>query len=343
MAVDIERVKRAHPIEDVVAGHGVALRPSGGRLVGRCPFHDDRSPSLVVYAETRSFYCFGCGAQGDVIDFVRRAEGVGFREAVARLGEGPAGTLPPRAASTPRRLSVDDRLILSAACELYHETLLHTPGVQQYLETRGIPLWVARLCRVGYSDGRLLVPYLKRRRLSVRRARELGLLFRSDDETMAGRVVIPELRGAYCGWMVGRALDGRREPKYRGLALPRPLLGHERARGHARVFLTEGPFDWLTLVSWGLPACALLGTQPGRDTIRLLGRVRTVVLVLDGDGPGRDAAAHLAEVLGERARIVTLPEGVKDVNELGTRPDGRATFFELLDAAEREHRDVAAS
>jgi DNA primase len=241
----------------------------------------------------------------------------------------------------PHRLSLDDRLILTAACELYHETLLRTPGVLQYLETRGVPAWVTRQCRVGYSDGRLLVSYLRRRRLSLKRARELGLLFRSDDETMAGRVVIPELRGAHCGWMVGRVIDGLRQPKYRGLSLPRPLLGYERTRGHARVFLTEGPFDWLTLVGWGLPACALLGTQRGRDTLKLLGRARSVVLVLDGDEAGRAATAHLATALGERARVLELPDGIKDVNELGTRPDGRQTFFRLLDEAMGRRRDAA--
>ncbi|MEZ4503154.1 MAG: DNA primase [Dehalococcoidia bacterium] len=346
--VDVEQVKRRNAIADVVQRHGVRLRREGRRLVGLCPFHEDRSPSFSVYPETQSFHCFGCGASGDVIDFVRRAEGLGFREAVARLDGATNVAAPiPKPASegtqpeTRRRLSLDDRLILTAACELYHETLLRTPGILQYLETRGVPAWAARLCRVGYSDGRLLVPYLRRRRLSLKRARELGLLFRSDDETMTDRVVIPDLRGAHCGWMVGRVLDGKRQPKYRGLSLPRPLLGYERARGHARVFLTEGPFDWLTLVGWGLPACALLGTQPGRDTLRLLGRARSVVLVLDGDEAGREAAAHLATALGDRARVLELPESVKDVNELGALPDGRETFFRLLDETEGRVRDAA--
>jgi len=347
--IDPEQVKRRHPIAAVVEQHGVSLRGTGRRLVARCPFHEDHAPSFSVYPDTQSFHCFGCGASGDVIDFIRRTEGLGFREAVARLGDGTAGgaNASPRRAEAPgqtekpRRLSLDDRLMLTAACELYHDTLLRTPGVLQYLETRGIPAWAARQCQLGYSDGRLLVSYLRRRRLSLKRARELGLLFRSDDETMAGRVVIPELRGAHCGWMVGRVLDGRRQPKYRGLSLPRPLLGYERTRGHSRVFLTEGPFDWLTLVGWGLPACALLGTQPGRDTLRLLGRARAVVLVLDSDQAGREANAHFATALGERARVLDLPEGVKDVNELGAQPGGRDTFFRLLAEAMGRQRDAA--
>ena len=344
MTVDVEQVKQRHAIADVVVAHGVQLRRSGGRLTGRCPFHRDGRASLVVYPDTRSYYCFGCGAGGDVINFVQRVEQIDFREAINRLGATESSVVaPPRSPAPTRRLSLDDRLILTAACELYHETLLRNPGMLLFLETRGIPEWVARQCRLGFSDGRLLASYLKRRRLSLKRAEEIGLLFASGDETMKERVVIPELRGAYCGWMVGRVVDGLREPRYRGLALPRPLLGYERTRGHRRLFLTEGPFDWLTLTSWGLPACALLGTQPGPDTLRLLSHARSVVLVFDTDAAGRDGATHLAEALGERARIVELPDGVKDVNELGVRPDGRDAFFRAVDEAERRSRDVAAA
>ena len=348
MAIDTERVKQQHAIADVVEQHGVDLRRSGGRLSGRCPFHEDDSPSLVVYPETRSFYCFGCGAGGDVIDFVRRAEGLGFREALERLGSGPGAEAPtPRRTSAARpaparRLSLDDRLMLSAASELYHETLLRTPEALRYLEGRGIPTWVVRECRLGTSDGQQLAPYLKRRRLSLKRAGELGLLFRGDGETMAGRLVVPELRGAHCAWMVGRSLDDGSQPKYRGLALPKPLLGTERVRRRQRVFVTEGPFDWLTAVSWGLPACALLGTQLRPGALRFLDRARSVVFVLDTDQAGRDAAERLAAEVGDRAIVLHLPGGVKDLNELGTRPGGRETFFRLLDEAQQARRKEAA-
>ena len=337
---EVAEVKRRHPIEEVIARHGVELRPQGGRLGGRCPFHEDRSPSLVVYPETASFYCFGCGVGGDAIDFVRRAGGLGFREAIVRLGETPASA--PAAVPRQRRrpalqpLSLDDRVMLTAACELYHEALTETPEALRYLEGRGIPPWLVRARRLGVSDGSRLVPYLKRRRLSLRRARELGLLSGSGDEAMSGRVVIPDLRGAHCGWMVGRALDGGRPPKYRALSLPRPLLGHDRR--WRRVFLTEGPFDWLTLAGWGLPACALLGTHAGGGVLRQLDRARSVVLVMDNDDPGRAAAARLQEVLGERARVLELPDGASDVNELATQPDGREAFFRLLDAGRGDER-----
>jgi len=264
--VDVEAVKRGNPITEVVSRHGVELRGRGERLTGRCPFHADGEPSFTVYPATRSFYCFGCGAGGDVIDFVRRAEGLGFREALLRLDGVPteAPRLVQRQRITPARLSLDDRLILAAAFELYQEALWHTPGALRYLQDRGIPEHVARRCRLGYADGGKLTPYLSRRRLSLRRAREIGLLTADGREALAGRLVVPELRGGRCTWLVGRALDYAQQPKYRGLALPRPLLGWDLVRDRSRLFVTEGPFDWLTLVGWGLPACALLGTQAHR-------------------------------------------------------------------------------
>ncbi len=71
MVYDLDSIKQRNPIAEVIASHGVALRDSGSHLVGLCPFHRDEHPSFAVYPETRSFYCFGCNAGGDDIDFVR--------------------------------------------------------------------------------------------------------------------------------------------------------------------------------------------------------------------------------------------------------------------------------
>jgi DNA primase len=149
---DIEATKRRNPIEEVMSRHGLVLLRSGSKLTARCPFHEDENPSLVVYPETRSFYCFGCGASGDVIDFVRRTQGLGFRAALERLNDGTDGAdgSVPQAANPPREaLSLDDRMILTAASAIYHETLLRTPPALKYLEDRGIGPPVMRRCRLG--------------------------------------------------------------------------------------------------------------------------------------------------------------------------------------------------
>jgi len=333
MTHDIERLKRQNPIERVVSSYGVALRRSGTHLVGRCPFHRDTRPSLVVYPDTRSFFCFGCRASGDVIDFVRRACGLSFREAVDQLnGDHHRWTDRPTSDEQP---SSDDHAVLTAACDVYHTALLHSQRAQRYLAGRGVDLDVARRCRLGYGDGTALHVYLDRSQLGFRRARDLGLLGSRGVETMTGRLVVPELRGGQCIWLVGRTLD-ERYPKYWGVARPKPILGSGRVHGRSHVIVTEGPFDYLTGVRWGLPICALIGTHVRPERLAVLASAQRVVLAFDTDAPGRAAAAELAVRLGDRAHVLHLPADVKDLNELGQRPDGQARFRRLLHDVEPE-------
>ena len=338
---EIDLIKRDNPLERVMAEHGVKLQRRGARFVARCPFHEEQHPSLVVYPDTRSFYCFGCRASGDVIDFVRRVDKVDFKEAIRRLAgnDGPNHARLPQ----PSRLTVDDQMILAAAANVYHETLLRTDRALRYIESRGVGAAVVRRCLLGFSDGRSLRPFLQRHRLSLRRAAQLGLLRRDGSEPFAGRIVIPELREGQCIWMVGRALDDRRL-KYLGLSLPKPILGYERVRRQRRVFVTEGAFDYLTGVAWNLPICALLGTHVRAERLAFLQRAREVLLVFDNDEPGRAAATELLASLGPRASVLPLPEGVKDLSELAQRPDGRQTFFQLLrQLGPRKEADHATS
>ena len=156
---------------------------------------------------------------------------------------------------------------------------------------------------------------------------------------LAGRVVVPELRAGRPVWLVGRAVeDTPAAPKYLGLAGEKPLLGWEWARSAAwplgpaappGALVVEGPFDWLTLVQWGLPAVALVGTHVRRDVLGELGRFARLYLALDADDAGRAGAAVLREALGPRAVPVALP-GVKDVAELALLPEGRAVFVDAL-------------
>ena len=114
-SVDVAEVRRRHPIEDVITASGVELGRSGHGFMGCCPFHDDSTASLSVGGKSPDrFHCFGCGASGDVIDYVQRREGVGFRDAVARLQNTERvtrtalGRRPSQAEPPPwRHISVD--------------------------------------------------------------------------------------------------------------------------------------------------------------------------------------------------------------------------------------------
>jgi DNA primase len=118
-------------------------------------------------------------------------------------------------------------------------------------------------------------------------------------------------------------------PRYLNLRTPSPVLGLSRI-SEPEVILTEGPFDWLTAVQWGLPAAALAGSNVKMATLEALARFRRVFVVMDSDTAGRRASGELSSTLGNKALPVQLPSGVKDLNDLGRLPEGRRLFEQCL-------------
>jgi DNA primase len=362
---ELDALKRAHPIEQVAAAYDLTLTRVGTHLVGLCPLHRETRPSFTVYPQSGTFYCFGCRQGGDVIELVRRLEGIGFVAAVDRLA-GPLsprrtrltphrlprspvasaaalsegrGSQPAHEADRTRRLlaaraSPAGQAALDLASWVYHQTLLQSAPAQAYLAGRGIGYPVAQRCRVGFCTGDRLVPALRHQGIPLEAAWAVGLLVgRARRERFAGRITIPEVRRGHTLWLTGRLLDPRAmadAPHYMSLPGPRPLLGAEAIAGHPAVVGVEGSMDWLTLVGWGQPGFAALGGALSHDAFAALAHARTIYLAFDRDGPGQEAVRALAGRLGARARRVLLPEGVKDVNELGQRPDGRDQFHACL-------------
>lgn len=340
---DVRSIRRSNPIEEVVVRSGVDLRLAGRRMVGNCPFHRDGRPSLVVYPANQSYFCFGCGAGGDVIDFVARLHGVGFKEAAAMLAgpeaqqpHGPSKVVRLPTPARPTVLSPTEAVVVDAAVRFYHDALWRSGDALAYLAARGISPATARRYRIGFGCGGL-AEHLRGCGLSLAAARNIGLL-NGERDTMLHRLLIPDIQGGRAAWLTGRSVDGR-GPRYFNLRLPTPLLGLDLVRSD-QVVVTEGPFDWLTAVQWGLPALALLGARVSRSTVQALRRFRGVYLALDGDEAGRRAAAQLAAELGSRCVIVDPPPGVHDLNDLGRLPQGREAFLRCLEEANnrRENR-----
>ncbi len=340
---DVVSIRRSNPIEDVAARFGVDLRCAGRRLVGNCPFHRDGQPSLVVYPANQSYFCFGCGAGGDVIDFVARLHGVGFKEAAAMLAgpkaeqriQGPSKVVRLPTPARPAVLSPKETDVIDAAVCFYHDALWQSGDALTYLAARGISAATARRRCLGFGC-RGLADHLRTRGLSLAAARSVGLLS-GERDTMLGRIVIPDIRGGRATWLTSRSVDGR-DPRYLNLRVATPLLGLDVTRSD-QVVVTEGPFDWLTAVQWGLPAVAFLGTRVSRVTVQALTRFRRVYLALDNDDAGRRAAAQLAAELDGRALMVELPPGIHDLNDLGRLPDGREAFLSCLqEANDRKER-----
>ena len=340
--VDIPTLKARHPLGDTVEASGVRLRGRGRVRQGVCPFHDEVEGSFTVYADSERWYCFGCGLGGDVLDFIRRTENLSLPEAIKRLDGGaypvvtrPAPARRPRAAPLPPR----DPAVLTAAARFYAGQLRRHPEAWEYLASRGVGLDAAFRLGLGYAPGSGLRQALESAGFTADRLRDSGLFMERGAERFAGMVVVPDAYSGLVRWLVGRAVDPDVKPRFQALPGPKPVLGLGRL-GPAPPWavVAEGVFDWLALAGWGLPACAALGTQGVERVAAALRGCPRVFLAFDNDAAGLEAAERLADLLGRRAAIVALPQGVGDVAELAALPQGRAAFLRLLALAARSAR-----
>ncbi len=338
--VDLAALKRRHPLGDVVEAAGVELRGRGRVRQGLCPFHEEREGSFTVYADTQKFYCFGCGLRGDVLDFVQRVDRVDLPEAIRRLEASPvssaATVIRVQSASATTPAPVRDPVLLTAAMRCYQRQIGHSQDAQAYLASRGIDAQAVQRLGLGYASGRGLRDWLVQTGFDDRRILTSGLLT-DGRERFRGMVVVPDLLGNRVDWLAGRAIQPTATPRFHALPGPKPVFGLSRLTVPSPwVVVAEGLFDWLVLAAWGLPAVGALGTQ-GMDRLAssLQGQPR-VFLALDADQAGSEAACQLGDLLGpHRVRVVTLPDGVGDVAELGAHPTGRDIFVDQLRRAAR--------
>ena len=323
------------------------LRRVGSGWVGRCPFHDERTPSFSVDAGRKLYNCFGCGVGGDAITFVRELDSLDFPEAVEALAERYNVELK-REREDPqeeeRRRRRERLLALLERTAGFYATYLHESSearkAREYLAGRGLTAETLRDFRVGYSPkawDRLLVGaqrdgFKPEELLAaglVQRSRTGGLLDR-----FRGRIMFPlaDARGRVLGFGA-RAMRDEQGPKYLNTSendvyhKGRHLFGIDLARSAAakagRMVLVEGYTDVLALHQAGIEeTVAIMGTALTQDQLgelaRAAGREGTLFLAFDADRSGQEAmlrAARMAEDRDLELRVVRLPEG-KDPADL---------------------------
>lgn len=307
---DVARVREASDLV-AIASERIALKRVGRRHQGLCPFHAERTPSFSVNGELGVYYCFGCGARGDVITFVRELEQLAFAEAVEHLASRAGIPLRYDAAASKVRQR-RDRLVevVAEAAARYHELLLHSPEggmARRYLRSRGFEGDVARRFHLGWApeSSDLLSRELQNRGFSrddlldagvsfVNRANRLQDHFRS-------RVMFPvyDVRGEPVGFG-GRTL-GPAGPKYKNS--PETLL-YQKSRllyglnwskdeivAKSEAIVCEGYTDVMGAFAAGLPrAVATCGTALADGHVELLKNfARTLVLAFDADSAGAAA------------------------------------------------------
>ena len=359
---ELERLKREVAIATLAAARGVALTPHGADLIGRCPFHDDREPSLVITPAKNLWHCLGaCRRGGSVIDWVMQAEGLSFRHAVELLrtdaGAVAASSPPGRVKrSTVARLPAPvereaaDHELLQQVVAYYHATLKASPEALGYLERRGLrSTELIDHFQLGFANRTLgyRLPARNRQTGAALRGRleRLGLLRASGHEHFNGALVVPitDEAGQVVELYGRRLTDHARAGTPRHLYLPGPLRGVFNVQALAdapELILCEALLDALTFWAAGYRhVTASYGvegfTAEHLAALQRLGIAR-VVIAYDADEAGDRAAEALAHELAPHgitcARLI-FPRGL-DANAYAlTVASPTEAFGTLLEAA----------
>jgi DNA primase len=360
--LDQSVIREIHSRIDIATfvGQYVALKKRGRDLVGLCPFHGEKTPSLHVHPEEGYFKCFGCGVGGDVIAFVMKLENLPFGDAARVLAKKAGIALEeedPRAARVRNeREAIYEANAIAAA---YFERMLKDAAgapAQAYCERRGLSPSIIEKFHLGYAppqwDG--LTQELRARGVDPGTAVKAGLVKPSQRgghyDFYRHRLMVPTY--ATTGEVIafgGRDLDGA-EPKYLNTATT-PVytkgdhlfalnLARRAAQNDRTLIVVEGYLDCITLHQAGFEnTVAALGTSFGEKQAAALRKYAdNVFLCFDADAAGStaatkavDIASKVIEHAGTSVRIVTLPAG--DDPDTFVRSHGAQAFAALLGAA----------
>jgi DNA primase len=329
----VREVVAAADMVEVVSGR-TSLRKAGARYSGRCPFHEERTPSFSVNPAEKLYHCFGCGKGGDVITFVRETESIDFAGAVEWLAERFRVTLeyeetsPQIEESRKRR----DRLhaVLDQAAAFYERHLWESAAgapVRAYLESRGLGEPVCREFRLGLSPGTGLAQKAQQKGFTGEELRGAGLTNARGSDYFPPRLMFPltDARGRIVGFQARKL---REDDPLRGKYVNSPegelfhksaiLYGLHLARTaiakQERGVVVEGNTDVIALRQAGFePVVASMGTALTERQLKELQRLtRRLYLCFDSDAAGEEATLRgmeLATTLGFDVRVVTLPKG----------------------------------
>lgn len=351
----IQELQERVDIEEVISSH-ITLRRRGKTLVGLCPFHNEKTPSFTVYPDTNSFYCFGCGAGGDVISFIRRIDNLDYVEAVKTVAQMAGMSMPEDGyddtlAKRRMRLLAANR----EAARFFNACLMdekNRPALDYFLRRALTPATI-RHFGLGYAPDswHALTEHLRSKGFTYEEMVLANLVRRSDKNGKANyydnfrnRVMFPiiDLRGNVIAFG-GRVMDDSK-PKYINTS-DTPVykksngvfaLNFAKNANENKLLLVEGYMDVIALHQAGFTnAIACLGTAFTSEQANLLSRyAEEIIICYDNDGAGREATQRALAVLGKtglKLRVVTMSGG-KDADEI-IRTHGKERFAELLGMA----------
>jgi DNA primase len=352
----IESIRAATDIVDLVAA-SVPLKKRGKSYVGRCPFHQEKTPSFTVSQEKQMYYCFGCGAGGNVFTFLMETEKISFVEAVRTLAERAGIPLPSTTEADQERASEHDALF--SACKLaglfYYRSLTATPegaSALEYLQKRGFTEETVRRFGLGYSPNSwdALLRFAHTEGVEAEQLERAGLAVRRDDRSgfydrFRGRVMFPifSVSGRTIAFgarklreddPLAKYINSPETPIYnKSRVLYGLSLAKEAIRAEEYAVMVEGYADMISVYQAGTQnVVATSGTALTDEQLELLGRYsRTVTLLYDADSAGARATMRgidLAVGHGFDVRVAELPSG--EDPDVFIRSHGVAAFRELL-------------
>ncbi len=345
----IQELLSKNDIESVVSPY-VSLKRRGRNLVGLCPFHGEKTASFNLYPETSSFYCFGCGAGGDVITFIKRIENLDYLDAVRFLADRSGMKMPQQRQENDQESRLRVRILEAnrEAARVYHQVLYTPEGrvALEYYRSRGYTDATIRhfglgfappgynylrdaLRQKGFKDAELVAAFLAREKNG------------STYDLFRNRVMIPiiDIRGNVVGFG-GRVLDDSK-PKYintestLAFSKSRNLFALNFAKNAGRELnLCEGYMDVIAMHQAGFTnTVAALGTSFPEEQMQLIARYADKInLIFDADGAGQKATKRAIDNLrrtGLEVKVVTIPDG-KDPDEY-IKKNGAAAFKLLLE------------
>ena len=338
-----------------VAASYVNLRHSGKNLLGLCPFHNEKTPSFNIFPENGSFYCFGCGAGGDVITFIRRIENLDYMEAVRFLAQRAGLQVPEGTADDGMgRLKARILEINRETARFYNAVLNSEQGSvgMQYLTGRGLTPNTIRRFGLGYAPASryALAGYLEKKGYTQNEMILANVAFKGRNgqavDRFCSRVMFPiiDLRGNVVAF--GGRIMTDEKPKYLNTS-ETPVfnkgsflfaLNFAKGSCSEQLILCEGYMDVISLHQAGFAnAVATLGTALTPGQAHLMARyTKEVIVSYDSDEAGQKAASRAIPILRETGLLVKVLtiSGGKDPDEYirSNGQNGRVKFKQLLDA-----------
>lgn len=350
----LQELRLKTDVVDLISSY-VSLKKRGNTYVGLCPFHNEKTPSFTVYENTQSFYCFGCGAGGDGVSFMRKIENLDYIDAVKVLAQRAGMQMPDDGYDDS--LSKKRRTILEInreTAKFYHNYMMSEQGKVglQYFLNRGLSQKTIRHFGLGYAPNKWdeLLKHLKSKGYNVSDMLAAGVVRKGEKgyyDYFRNRVMTPiiDVRGNFIAFG-GRVLDDSK-PKYINtsdtLAYKKTNevfgLNYAKDSGKDSLILCEGYMDVIAMHQAGFTnAVAGCGTALTNEQVRLLSRyAKEIILVYDNDEAGQKALNKAISLFDQVDIKISIPtiSGGKDPDEI-IKNLGRARFADMLENSSNE-------